>query len=93
MSDRNNTALLLVMLLIALLLGCIEEGGQGAASCNQLWMECSGTANDYMICVQASDLQQSVSGGTRFFSYYNCLSGQRTPTLTAPQGCVPSFRY
>jgi hypothetical protein len=89
MSDRDNAALLLVMLLIALLLGCIEEGGY--SSCSQLRMDCPGIVNDYIICNQASDLRQQRVDNQIKFSYYDCDMNITFGGLTAPAGCAPSF--
>lgn len=92
MSDRDNLALLFLMLLITVPLGCAAKENS-SFGCDALWMDCPGVANDYLVCNLASDLQQQVSGGARHFSYYNCALKKRTPTLTAPNGCVPTFKY
>lgn len=87
-------SLLLLALLVALLLGCVDKsGGDGISTCHQLWVNCPGTANDYVVANNASDLRQEVSGGTRFFAYYNCSSGSRTPTLSIPAECRIGFKY
>ena len=92
MSDRDNLALLLVMILISYLLGC-APGESDFSSCGALRADCPGIANDYKICSYASDLEQEVREGVRYFSYYNCALGRRTPTLTIDSSCVVRFGH
>jgi hypothetical protein len=78
MTTRNNFALLFLMLLISVALGCCAPQ---ESACGELWADCPGVAEDYNISMNASDVKQRVVAGERFFSYYNCSLGYRTPTL------------
>ena len=91
MGNRDNLALLLIILLIVCLLGCGAAGGT-VSSCSRLWADCPGIANDYEICNSASGLKQEIRGDTRYFSYYNCGVGKRTPTLPISASCSVGFR-
>ena len=92
MTNRDNLALLLLMLLISMLLGCVVEEN-GGDTCHELWVDCPGTANDYMVANRASDLEQEVSGQMRYFSYYNCDTSRRTPILIIDAKCTVSYKY
>lgn len=92
MSGRDSLGLLLVFLLVAILLGCVLERG-GDYGCDSLWCDCPGTVNDYEVHPDAADLEQEVRGEVRYFSYVNCASGKRTPTLSVAAECHLSFRY
>jgi len=89
MTKNLRLLITLVLLLVVLLMGCGE--GSGSDYCNALWADCP--EESYMICSRARGLEQSVSGGTRFYSYYNCNTGQYTPTLSVPAECHVSFKY
>ena len=91
MAEKSRILVMAILLLVIILLAC--EEGSGPGSCNALWADCPGVVNDYLICGRASDLEQEVSGGVRYFSYYNCSLGSRTPTLSISAECSVSFRY
>jgi hypothetical protein len=93
MADRDQLALLLAMLLIALLLARCGPAESGGGTCHPLQADCPGVMNDYEVCPAASDLEQRVAGGLRYFSYYNCTLGRRTPTLCVSANCTLGFRY
>lgn len=80
-----------VLVLVFLLLACVEEGGGG--TCHRLVVDCPGEVNDYLVCSSASDLEQWVEGGMRYFSYHNCSTGGRTPTLVVLGECAVGFEY
>lgn len=90
MSNHNSLALSLITFLAVCLLIC-EPGGT-VSSCRRLWADCPGIVNDYEICNSASGLKQEIRGDTRYFSYYNCGAGKRTPTLTISASCSVGFR-
>jgi hypothetical protein len=88
MANRNQLALLLVMLLAALLLGCMAgDDGIDPTCGDSLWMDCEGIANDYEICAQATDLQYAYIGDETWFTYVHCDTGVRTQLLPIPDGC------
>jgi hypothetical protein len=91
MTNRDNLTLILIMLLICLFLGCVEEGGGG--TCHKLIVDCPGVVNDYIVTNDASDLKQKIVGDLRHFSYYHCASGKRSGTLKISKKCAVSFRY
>ena len=83
---------LALVVLASLLLACVEEGG-GGGTCHRLVVDCPGEVNDYIVCPTASGLEQRTEGGMRYFSYYNCSTGDRTPTLVIPGECAVGFEY
>lgn len=91
MTNRDNLALLLSMLLIVIFFTCGVEGSVGKAVtsyCGELWEDCPGYANDEMVHASAKSLKLF---GQRQYSYVDCGTGLRYEGSYGA-GCSVSIR-